>query len=119
MVKAQAQLVGHGISLRLITIEIRDVAQNRLITSLELLSPVNQREPGLTTYRQKRQRIYQAGVHLLELDLRRQCTRPFAQPQLPEVPYCIALTLAQGKTMELWPIDLHQGLTTVPIPLRQ
>ncbi len=109
--------VPQPVAVRLTTVEIRDVAQNRLITSLEILSPVNKREPGLTTYRQKRRRIYQAGVHLLELDLLRRGTRPFAQPQLPEVPYCIALTRAQSKTVELWPIDLAQGLPTVPIPL--
>jgi hypothetical protein len=109
--------VPQPVPVRLTTVEIRDVAHNRLITSLEILSPVNKREPGLTTYRQKRRRIYQAGVHLLELDLLRRGTRPFAQPQLPEVPYCIALTRAQSKTMELWPIELPQGLPTVPIPL--
>ncbi|NEO53891.1 MAG: DUF4058 family protein [Okeania sp. SIO3B5] len=31
---------------------------------IEVLSPVNKREPGLTNYRQKRRRLYQARVHL-------------------------------------------------------
>jgi hypothetical protein len=46
MVKDQAQLVGHGISLRLTTVENRDVAQNELITSLELLCQSISESPG-------------------------------------------------------------------------
>ncbi|MEM9219888.1 MAG: DUF4058 family protein [Cyanobacteria bacterium P01_F01_bin.150] len=105
------------VQVRLTNVEIRDTANNRLITSIEILSPVNKREPGLATYRQKRHRIYQANVHLLELDLLRRGTRPFAQLRLPEVAYCIALTRAKSQQMELWPIDLKTALPVVPIPL--
>ncbi len=103
---------------RLTSVEIRDTAKNRLITSIEILSPVNKREPGLTAYRQKRQRLYQANVHLLELDLLRRGTRPFAQPRLPNAPYCIALTRAQAKQIEFWPIELPTPLPVVPVPLQ-
>ncbi|MCM1984757.1 DUF4058 family protein [Lyngbya confervoides] len=103
---------------RLTRVEIRDTAQNRLVTSIEILSPVNKREPGLTRYRQKRQRLYQANVHLLEMDLLRRGTRPFAQPRLPAVPYCIALTRAQAKQIEFWPLELPTPLPVVPIPLQ-
>lgn len=95
-----------------------DTANNRLITCIEILSPVNKREPGLTAYRQKRQRLYQAHVHLLELDLLRRGTRPFAQPRLPDVAYCIALTRAQAQHIELWPVDLLTPLPVVPVPLQ-
>ena len=105
------------VQVRITSVEIRDTANNRLITSIEILSPVNKREPGLTTYRQKRQRIYNANVHLLELDLLRRGSRPFAQPRLPQVPYCVALTRAQSKQLEIWPIDLPTPLPVVPVPL--
>ena len=105
------------VQVRLTSVEIRDTANNRLITSIEILSPVNKREPGLTTYRQKRHRIYQANVHLLEIDLLRRGTRPFAQSRLPKVPYCMALTRAKSQQMELWPIELQTPLPVVPIPL--
>lgn len=66
----QASLsVLQAVRVRLIDVEIRDTANNRLVTSLEILSPVNKREPELTTYRQKRQQLYRANVHLFELDL--------------------------------------------------
>ena len=108
-----------AVQVRLTTVEIRDTAKNRLVASIEILSPVNKREPGLTTYRQKRQRLYQANVHLLELDLLRRGTRPFAQPRLPEVPYCIALTRAQAKHVEVWPVELSTPLPVVPVPLQE
>ncbi|UBF28812.1 DUF4058 family protein [Kovacikia minuta CCNUW1] len=110
--------VPQAVQVRLTSVEIRDTAKNRLITSIEILSPVNKREPGLTTYRQKRQRLYQANVHLLELDLLRRGTRPFAQPRLPDVPYCIALTRAQAKQTEIWPVELRDRLPVIPVPLQ-
>ena len=108
-----------SVQVRLATVEIRDVAQNRLVTSIEILSPVNKREPGLSIYRQKRQRLYQADVHLLEIDLLRRGTRPFTQPRLPECAYCMALTRAQAKQIDLWPLKLQDSLPTVPVPLNQ
>ncbi|MGF1482440.1 MAG: DUF4058 family protein [Cyanophyceae cyanobacterium] len=109
--------VPQAVQVRLTSVEIRDTAKNRLVTSIEILSPVNKREPGLTAYRQKRQRIYQANVHLLELDLLRRGTRPFAQPRLPAVPYCIALTRDRAKQIEIWPVELPMTLPVVPVPL--
>ncbi len=110
--------VPQAVQVRLTSVEIRDTAKNRLVTSIEILSPVNKREPGLTGYRHKRQRLYQANVHLLELDLLRRGTCPFAQPRLPEVPYCIALTYAQAKHIEFWPVELPTPLPVVPVPLQ-
>ncbi|MEL6472193.1 MAG: DUF4058 family protein [Cyanobacteria bacterium J06623_4] len=108
---ALALPVTQSVKVRLTNVEIRAIANNKLITSIEILSPVNKREPGLTTYCQKRQRLYQADVHLLELDLLRRGTRPFAQPRLPKVPYCIALTRAQSNQVEIWPIKLPADCT--------
>jgi hypothetical protein len=115
------------VAVRLVNVEIRDTAQNVLVTCIEILSPVNKREPGLSTYRQKRQRLYQAGVHLIELDLLRRGTRPFAHPRLPDVPYAIcasqqrfaiALTRAGSGVMDVWPLGLEDSLPIIPVPLR-
>jgi len=51
------------IEVRIASVEIRDTA-NTLVACIEILSPVNKREPGLMPYRQKRQRLYNANVHL-------------------------------------------------------
>ncbi|MFN6559806.1 MAG: DUF4058 family protein [Nostoc sp. ChiSLP01] len=53
------------IQVRIPTIEIRDTTKNVLVSCIEILSPVNKREPGLTDYRKKRQRLYNANVHLI------------------------------------------------------
>lgn len=106
------------VQVRLTSVEIRDTANNRLITSIEILSPVNKREPGLSQYRQKRQRLYQANAHLLELDLLRRGNRPFAHPRLPQTPYCIALTRAQSQHTECWPLELSTVLPVLPVPLK-
>jgi hypothetical protein len=110
--------VTQPVQIRLTSVEIRDTAHNKLISSIEILSPVNKREPGLTAYRQKKQRLYQADVHLLELDLLRRGTRPFDQPRLPKVPYCVALTRAQAKQIEIWPVNFPTPLPVVPVPLQ-
>jgi hypothetical protein len=110
--------VTQPIEVRLVNIEIRDAAQQQLVTAIEILSPVNKREPGLTQYRQKRQRLYEAGVHLLELDLIRRGTRPLMHPRIPEVPYLVTLTRAHSGLTDVWALDLRTPLPTVPVPLR-
>ncbi len=68
--------------------------------------------------RQKRQRLYQAGVHVIELDLLRRSTRPITHPRLPESAYLIALTRAQTGQMSVWPLGIDSALPTIPVPLR-
>ncbi len=103
--------------VRLATVEIRDVAQNRLVTSIEIISPVNKREPNLSRYRQKRERIRQAEVHLLEIDLLRRGSRVWEYSPLPDVPYMVVLTRAAAGMMEVWPITLSEALPILPAPL--
>lgn len=40
-----------AVEVRIATVEIRDAAHNRLVTCIEILAPVNKREPGLAMYR--------------------------------------------------------------------
>jgi hypothetical protein len=107
-----------SIEVRLITVEVRDVAHNELITCIEILSPINKREPGLTKYRQKRARLRQAGVHLLEIDLLRRGVRPLNHPKLPQAAYLITLSRAFAGRIEVWPVQLADSLPLVPVPLR-
>jgi hypothetical protein len=107
------------VDVQIPTLEIRDTAQNQLVTSIELLSPVNKRDAGLHQYRVKRQRLYQAGVHLLELDLIRRGTRPISHADVPNVPYLIALTRANAGKTDLWPMRFQDPWPRVPVPLRQ
>jgi hypothetical protein len=104
--------------VRVATVAIRDVAQNILVTSIEILSPVNKREPNLSQYRQKRARLRAAHVHLLEIDLLRRGTRAWMHPHIPDVPYLVLLTRAQASAVEVWPIKLQEKLPLLPVPLR-
>ncbi len=106
------------VDVQVASVEVRDAAGNHLITSIEILSPVNKRDRGLTLYRQKRQRLYEAGVHLLEIDLLRRGTRALVHPRLPDMPYLLTLTRAGMKQVEVWPVSLRERLPTLPVPLR-
>jgi hypothetical protein len=107
-----------SVEVQIVRVEIRDSVDNRLVTCLEILSPVNKREPGLTRYRHKRQRLYAAGVHVLELDLLRRGGRPIVHPRLPSTSYLIALTRALVGTTALWPLSIRDTLPLVPVPLQ-
>jgi hypothetical protein len=110
------------IEIRIPVIEVRDAASNILVTSIEILSPVNKREPGLSNYRQKQQRLRQTQVHLVEIDLLRRGTRPVNSPRLQTAPYgtpyVAMLTRAQAAAVEVWTMSLWERLPVLPIPLR-
>ena len=106
------------VQVRVATVEVRDVAQNELVTSIEILSPVNKREPGLTPYLEKRERLRRAGVHVVELDLLRRGRRPSAHPRLPASAYRMTLFRAGKGTLDAWPVSLRDPLPVLPVPLR-
>lgn len=101
-----------------ISVEIRDVANRKLVTCIEVLSPTNKRGPGREEYMGKRFQILSGDAHLVEIDLLRTGTRfPTGKP-LPAVPYFVFISHAERRhEVEVWPITLEQPLPTVPIPL--
>lgn len=109
---------------RLVTVEIRETETHRLVTSIELLSPVNKRKPGLTKFLEKRARLQEAGVHLVDIDLIRRGKRPVTPPSFTETHplakahYSVMLTRAKANQIELWPIRVQEQLPTIAIPLR-
>lgn len=107
------------VELRLATVEIYDTAQNQLITSIEILSPINKREPGLTKYRAKWRELRAAGVHLLEIDLLRRGQQPLSHPKIPASLYRVSLLRAGSSMVNVWTLNLPDPLPIVPVPLRQ
>jgi hypothetical protein len=99
-------------------VEIRDVAERRLVTCIEVLSPTNKRGPGREEYAGKRLQILSGPAHLLEIDLLRVGVRfPTAEP-LPATPYFVFLSRAeQRKKVEVWPVPLEGPLPVVTVPL--
>jgi hypothetical protein len=110
--------VAPRIPVKIVTIAIRDPADNQLITTIELLSPVNKREPGLKPYLEKRQHLFTSGIHLIEIDLLRRGARSLKHPKLTSAAYLIALTRAPAKATGVWPLSLQDRLPIIPVPLR-
>lgn len=106
------------ITVRVPEVEIRDAGDSRLVTAIEILSPVNKRDPDLALYRRKRRQLQRVGVHLLKIDLIRRGQRPHDYPTLPPAPYLVTLLRRQASQVKAWPVTLDQPLPTVPIPLR-
>lgn len=100
------------------SVEIRDVAKRRLVTLIEILSPVNKRGEGACEYNQRRLEILQTQTHLLEIDLLRQGERLVLEGQLPPAAYYVFLSRTNRRPRtEVWPIGLRDALPTVPVPL--
>ncbi len=101
------------------TVEIRDVAGGLLVTSIEILSPVNKYGEGWDEYQTKRHKVINAQANLLELDLLRRGKRPVHTHDTQRAPYYCFLTRAQTpQRVAIWAIQLHEPLPTIPVPLR-
>ena len=92
-----------------------------LVTTIELLSPVNKRGNGLDQYRQKRRRVLLSTVHFVEIDLLRGGYRPGWEVNDPpfDTDYILLVNRAgyAERTSEIWDVALDEQLPTMPIPL--
>ena len=110
--------------VRIATVAVYDAAQNQLVTSIEIVSPYNKREPGLGKYREKQRRLREASVHLLEIDLIRRGQRPVktgavvTDSEIFAAHYLITLIRAGEHKLEVWPVDVKEPLPVVAVPLR-
>lgn len=71
----------------------------------------------LVPYRAKRQRLYESGVHLLEIDLIRRGERPFRYPNAPKAHYWATLVRAGSGRTDIWAFNIQNPLPLVPVPL--
>jgi hypothetical protein len=102
-------------------VEIYEAApEQRLVTSIEVLSPSNKRPhtPGWDLYLRKRQSLLLSDASLVEIDLLRGGTRmPMLDPW-PESPYTVLV--ARAKRFDLcrvWPVHSQLPSPSIPIPL--
>jgi hypothetical protein len=101
-----------------LSVEIRDVAERRLVTVIEILSPVNKHGEGVRDYADRRTELLQTRTHLLEIDLLRQGTRIQLLGEPPPADYYVYLSRWQRRPYtQIWPISLRESLPTVPVPL--
>lgn len=112
-------VIAKPVEVRIPVVEIVDQEKQKLITAIEVLSPVNKRKPGLEDYRKKRKTLHEDGVHLLEIDLLRRGERPFNHPTLPRwAHYFVMLTRGGQPDMDVWAMTVRDTLPIVPVPLK-
>lgn len=101
-----------------LSVEVRDVAQRRLVTMIEVLSPANKAGEGAREYNDRRIELLQAQAHLLELDLLRGGQRIALNAPVPPAPSYAYLSRSERRPFTLvWAIALRDRLPTIPIPL--
>ena len=113
-------LVPLEVPLRLHRVEIRSTSTQRLVTVIEMLSPVNKRpsHDAHAEYLRKRRDLLRSSVHLLEIDLLRGGERPPLERPVPAATYYVVLSRADRRpTVEVWPIQLTDALPVLPVPL--
>jgi Protein of unknown function (DUF4058) len=107
------------VEVRLSNIEIRETGTDRLITAIEILSPVNKRPgPQREKYLRKRRELFRSYVHVIEIDLLRDGQRSPLEIPPPDAAYYVSLGRADNHpTIDVWAIQLQDRLPCIPIPL--
>lgn len=101
---------------------IEPAAGNRVVTSIEILSPDNKVSgPGRDSYLQKRDELWQAGANLVEIDLLRggkpTVKIPAERLESPKWRYLVAVTRRHPSRYELYAFPLEERLPRARIPL--
>lgn len=108
--------------VKVLTVEIRTSASHVLVTSIELLSPVNKlpSHEAFQAYRRKRRALLNSDAHLMEIDLLRVGERPPLLGSVPAAHYYVTLSRAERRPVaEIWPFTIRDPLPLVPVPLRR
>ncbi len=101
-----------------LSVEIRDVANRRLVTLIEILSPANKYGDGSWDYEDRRLEILRTRTHVLEIDLLRGGKRIQLAGEQPSGDYFIYLSRIQRcPNTQVWAVALRQHLPVVPVPL--
>ncbi len=99
-------------------IEIRRLPDDHLVTAIEILSPTNKGSSGLTEYLDKRQRLRDQAVNMVEIDLLIAGRRlPMARPLPPGHFFAIVSRVTTSQVGEVYAWSLQRPLPKIPIPL--
>ena len=106
-------------------IEVRDTRDgNRLVTTIEFLSPSNKTRAGADEFRRKQRNLHRAAVNLVEIDLIRDGWLALFQPEgsigLSHGQHCYVCITAvwwRGKS-QLHRFGVRHRLPTIRVPLR-
>lgn len=102
----------------LLSVVVQDVSNRRLVTAIEILSPVNKAGLGWAEYETKRRDLLMRPVHLLEIDLLRRGRRITLDGELPPTDYYAYLSRFTHRPLtDVWAIGLRDRLPVLPVPL--
>jgi hypothetical protein len=108
-----------SLEIRAPYLKVIDTADRQVVTTIEVLSPIN-KVPGSSGQRdflRKRDQILRSSTHWLEIDLLRAGTRPPGIPHRGD--YYAALHRAGVRDqLEAWFVSLRNPLPTIAVPLR-
>lgn len=101
-------------------IEIRNTANQEVVTAIEVLSPTNKRGEGRSKYQEKRSRILESQVNLVEIDLlHRGKPMPLVRGNTDSHYRILVSSTVQRPQALSYPFNLAQPLPQVSIPLRK
>ncbi|MEK6260875.1 MAG: DUF4058 family protein [Planctomycetota bacterium] len=102
-------------------LEIRDLANRRVVTTLELISPGNKRpgRKGRKVYIAKRAEVLRSRSHFVEIDLLRGGRSLCPTASLPETDYYAVVSRAEGRpAVDLFAWNLRDRLPVLSLPLQ-
>lgn len=104
-------------------IKVVHVSSGDVVTTIELLSPINKTGATRRQYQLKQQRLLQSYISLVEIDLLRRGkpTVSITKSELKKLgnpPYVVAVNHAEDGRAFGWPIPLAHRLPRIGIPLR-
>lgn len=106
-------------------IRILEAGTERLVTVIEIVSPMNKQGPGLQAFRSKRAELLGAGVNFVEIDLNRAgdwqgLLRPHRCPPQAVTPYRVTFRVpGDPAAAYLHPLTWRTRLPAISIPLRE
>jgi hypothetical protein len=97
-------------------VAIRD-EDEKLVTTLEVLSPANKTGDGYEDFRRKQERLAEKGVHLVEIDLLTKGKRRWRDERVDQADYVMTVQRAGSRLANVWAATLGEPLPAIPVPL--
>ena len=100
-------------------IEIRNTANQEVVTVIKVFSPANKRGQGRLQYQQKRSRLLESQANLVEIDLlHKGKPMPTVRGSVGSHYRILVSAVEQRPQALLYPFNLESPLPQVPIPLK-
>ncbi len=97
---------------------IRD-DDDELITTIEILSPVNKTGDGYEDFRRKQEQLTAQQVHLVEIDLLTRGKGRWRDERVDAADYIVSVQRVTSTVASIWATARGEALPTIPIPLRK